>query len=153
MLEGQTTRREVQTVQTNFDRAEAMTEINVVYGKIFVPAELAIKIFEWARWVRVSKGLDSRGRCASAEGRYVSTYPDFDSSAYVAQPDMRVVLAVERTVCNPMFPAKPREIIRRQFVVRAEPKDIARALGIHGHSYGDELKRSIVMIKNRLTTH
>ena len=153
MLERQTTRREVQAVQTNFDYGEAMTEINVVYGKIFVPAELAIKIFDWARWVRVNKGLDSHGRCASAEGRYVSTYHDVDSNTYVAQPDLRVVLAVERTVCNPMFPAKPREIIRRQFVGRAEPKDIARELGIHGHQYGDELKRSIVMIKNRLTMH
>jgi hypothetical protein len=154
MLERQTTRREVQTVQRDFDcGGEAMIAIYVQYGQISVSAAVYARLDEWARWARPRMGFDVHGRCSSAEGNYVAAYPDADRGACAIQPDLPAVLAVERVVCNPMFPRVPREIIRRHFIVREVPKDIARALGINGHRYGDELKRSILMIKNRLTMH
>lgn len=153
MRQGQATWCEVQAVQGGFERGgEAMIAIYVPFGQISVPAAVYARLDEWARWARPRAGIDANGHCCSAEGRFVSTYPDAERGVAI-QPDLPAVLAVERVVCNPMFPRVPREIIRRHFIVRAVPKDIARALGINGHRYGDELKRSILMIKNRLTMH
>lgn len=124
--------------------------IQVPYGEIAVPAQTVARLEEWARWARPRMGMSSHGHCASAEGRFVSVYPDADRN-HAIQPDLPAVLAVERVVCNPLFPRMPREIIRRHFVLCAAPLDITRALGIRRCSYGHELQRSIKMIKNRLT--
>lgn len=154
MLERQTIRREVQSVQGGFGcGGEVMISIVVPYGHVSVPAAIFTRIDDWARWVRPRSGLDTHGHCASAEGNYISAYRDTEQGTFSAQPDLPAVLAVERVVCHPMFPRVPREIIRRHFIARATPKDIARALGVHGHQYGNELKRSILMIRNRLTMH
>lgn len=148
MLERQKTRIEVQAVQAI--GSKSMIALFIPYGQISVPAETYARLDEWARWARPRQGLDAHGRCASAEGRYDSVYPDAARGTTTVPLDLPAVLAVERVVCTKL-PSLSREIIRRHFVCCDIPQAIARALGIHRTQYGNELKRSVLMVKNRLT--
>jgi hypothetical protein len=150
MIEMQNTSHQVQSVQANFDRAEAMVSVFVPYGSICVPAQTFARLDEWAGWVRVRMSLDSHGRCASAEGRYDSAYPDAERGMVAIEHDLVSVLAVERVVCT-RLPLQSREIIKRHFVLRDVPQSIARSMGIHRAQYGNELKRSVLMVRNNLT--
>lgn len=124
--------------------------IYIPHGQISVPTDVMIRLEEWARWARPRLNFDPHGRCASAEGRHESEYPDAERGGHLVVPDLHAVLAVELVVCT-RLPPVPREIVRRHFVLRNIPKEIARAMGIHAYRYGDELKRSILMVRNRLT--
>lgn len=150
MRQGQETRLEVQTIPTGFGRGESMCIIYIPRGQISVPADTIQRLDEWARWARPRHSLDPRGQCASAEGQHESEYPDAERGGHLMQPDLHEVLAVERVVCTKLPPVQ-REIVRRHFVLRNLPKEIARALGIHAYRYGEELKRGILMVRNRLT--
>lgn len=150
MLEKQKTRHEVQTVSSGFGGGEAMIAIYVPYGTVSVPEAVYSRIDEWARWARPRIGIDPRGCCASAEGRFVSTYPDAERCANIVQHDLDSVLAVERIVCN-RLPKIAQKLIVRHFVNLHAPQAIARSLGIHRTRYGDEIRRAILMVKNNLT--
>ena len=112
-----------------------------------------VRLDEWTRWARPRLNLDPHGQCASAEGRFESESDNergIDGMAANLPVDLHAVLAVERVVCTKLPPVN-REIVRRHFVLRNMPKEIARALCIHTYHYGDALKRSILMVRNRLT--
>ena len=139
----------MQTIQSGFASSEAMICIYFPYGPVSVPAAVYSRLDEWARWVRPRVGFDSHGRCASAEGRFVSRYPGEQQSEINAF-DLCAVLDVEKAVCNKL-PKSHRKIVYQHFVLRNAPQKIARALGIHRANYGKELKRAILMVKNNLT--
>lgn len=126
-----------------------MISIYVPYGQISVPANVYARLDEWARHERVRSGLDSHGRCASAEGRYDATYPDSDRSAVSISFDLSSVMAVVRAWG--MIAIPNRMLLKRHFICLERPVAIARALGIHRAQYGHELKRSILMVRNNLT--
>lgn len=128
---------------------EAMVAIYVPNGRISVPAEAVARIEEWANWARPRVSIDSHGRCASAEGRYDSEYPDAARTGSGIKYDLQAVLGVERVVCTKL-PRVHREIIRRHFVFRHDPKIVSMALSVHRSQYGHELKRSVLMVKNNL---
>lgn len=125
---------------------EELIAIYVPNGRISVPAQAVQRIEDWANWLRPRI---SYGRCASAEGRYDSEYPDNERSGG-ARHDLQAILAVERVVSTKL-PRTYREIVRRHFVFRHEPKIITAHLSIHRSQYGLELKRSVLMVKNNLT--
>lgn len=150
MRQEQTTRLEMQAVQPHPARSQETRLIYITHGQVSVPADVMIRLDEWARWARPRLNLDPHGHCASAEGMHESKYPDAERGGHILPPDLHAVLAVECVVCTKLPPV-PRELVRRHFVLRNTPKQIARALGIHGHRYGGELKRAILMIRNRLT--
>jgi hypothetical protein len=128
---------------------EAMMLIYLPTGVVSVPAETFSRLDEWGNWARPRFGIEAHGTCASAEGRYESQYPD-DGRKNGLQPDLQAVLAVERVVCTKL-PRLPRELIRRHFVFRSTPKIIVHSLGIHYSKLGDELRRSVLMVRNNLT--
>lgn len=143
----------MQRVQTGHDHSEPTCLIYVPHGQISVPAETYQRLDEWGRWARPRLRIDPHGHCASAEGRY---QPESDIDTGIdAMPislpvDLHSVLAVERVVCTKL-PCVSRELMRRHFVLHNPPRQTARALGIHTHRYGDELRRSILMVRNCLT--
>lgn len=125
-----------------------MTTIYVPNGTISVPSDAVDRLEEWAHW---SSPIGSGGRCASAEGRYDAVYPDENRGKNRTIFNINAVLAVERIV-NTRLPKLYSEIVRRHFVWRDDPRMVARKLGINRYHYGGELKRSILMVKNNLTT-
>lgn len=147
MLERQKIRREVQAIQDRTEGREMITLL-VPYGQIRCPAETIMRISDWARWARPRMGLDAHGRCASAEGRYESEYPDAERNIRL-EIDLNAVLQVERVVTR--LPKKSKDIVVSHFVRGDAPLAIAARLAIAKARYGDDLKRSILMIKNNLT--
>ncbi len=147
MLERQKTRREVQTLQDRTEEWGAITLL-VPYGLIRCPAETIMRISDWARWARPRLGLDAHGRCASAEGRYESGYPDAERNIRL-EVDLNAVLQVERVVTR--LQKKSKDIVVSHFVKGDEPFAIAFRLAIPKARYGYYLKKSILMIKNNLT--
>jgi hypothetical protein len=127
--------------------SEAMVSIYVLGGSISVPADAAARLEEWANW---SRDKPSQGRCASAEGRYDSEYPDASRAGVAGKTDLKRILAVEKII-GTRLPRIRREIIKRHFVYREEPRAVSRALCIHRSKYGCELRRSVLMVKNNLT--
>lgn len=130
------------------ERSETITLL-VPFGHVCCPADAVVRVADWARWARPRLGLDSRGRCASAEGRYVSEYPD-DERNVRFEVDLQAVLQVERIVSTKL-PKLHKEIIIRHFVKQDSPTVIACSLAVPKVRYGDELKRGVLMIRNLLT--
>lgn len=128
---------------------EELIAIYVPNGRISVPAQAVQRIEDWANWARPKLCVDSHGRCASAEGRYESEYPDAGRNKPIKQ-DLQAVLAVERIVSTKL-PRIYREIVRRHFVFKHDARVITAHLSIHRSQYGLELKRSVLMVKNNLT--
>jgi hypothetical protein len=143
MLERQTTRREVQTVSGN-----SMMTLLVPFGQIRCPAETLNRITEWARWASARASLDAHGRCASAEGRYLSEYPDAGRGVKF-EVNLQEVMQIERIVVR--LPPKYKSLVVGHFVKRDSPILIAARLAIAKARYGDDLKKSILMVKNNLT--
>lgn len=144
MLERQTTRREVQTVQGG----ELIT-LQVPFGQIRCPAETINRVTEWSMWAKARASLDAHGRCASAEGNYESEYPDAARSVRF-EVDLLSVLQVEKIVCTKL-PKMHKELVIRHFVKQDAPIVIARILAVPKMRYGDELKRAVLMLRNCLT--
>jgi len=151
MLKRETARQQVHAVQDYATgRSEAMISVMLSGDQAIVPAAVYARIEEWARWVRVRSSLDPRGHCRSIEYRYEAQYPDAERSIKPLEHDLQAVLAVERVVCTKL-PIKPRELIKKHFVLRIPAHDVARSLSIHRAAYADEFKRSVLMVKNSLT--
>lgn len=129
---------------------EKMILVIVPYGEVYVPAATHARLEAWARWVRVPGSLDPRGHCRSIEWKHDSRYPEQERGTPAPDHNLREVLAVERVVCT-RLPGRSRDIVRRHFVFLAPPQATARALGIHRVQYGNELRRSVLMVKNCLT--
>jgi len=127
---------------------EEVVTVFVPYGQVVLPAETVQRLDEWGRWNRVGS-LEPHGRCASAEGRFDPRYPDEKRSTSLAV-DLRTVLAVERVVTT-RLPQLDRSLLKRHFVNKAPPLQVARALGINRARYGQELKRAVLMVRNNLT--
>jgi hypothetical protein len=121
----------------------------VPFGSVSCPAETILRVVDWARWAKVRMSLDPHGRCASAEGRFESTYPDSERGGYT-EVDLLAVLQVERVVCTKL-PKLHKELVIRQFVKQDAPSVIACSLAVPKARYGDELKRAILMMRNCLT--
>ena len=120
-----------------------------IFGEILcLPAITMQRLEAWANWVRTK--LPPPRRCASAEGRYDSEYPDIERNGFGVWYDLNEVLAVERVVCR-RLPHKHREIVQHYFVLRERPEKISRVVSIHRHELPRELRRSVLMIKNNLT--
>ncbi len=128
-----------------------MMAVIVPDGVVYCPADALLRVSDWARWARVNSGLDTHGRCASAEGRYVSEYPDAARDVRF-EIDLHAVLQVERVVCTKL-PKTSKELVIHQFVRRDTQTVIARKLALSRARYGAELKRSILMIRNLLTRY
>lgn len=139
---------DIQAAQ-RFHRSAEMVMVIVPFGMVGLPVDTYSRLDEWSRWARPRIGLDSHGRCASAEGRYDSVYPDASRSTSPILVDLPAVLAVERVVTR--MPNLSREITRRYFVCRDAPHAITRSLGIHKGQFGAELRSSVMMVKNMLT--
>lgn len=127
----------------------------VPYGYISLPTDALIRIEEWANWARprsLYARLDTHNRCASAEGRCESGYPeDSDRGRVVRQIDLHAILLVEHVVTS-NIPQLNRDLVVRHFIGRCIPHATARALHFHLRCYGDKLRYSVLMIKNHLTT-
>jgi hypothetical protein len=127
---------------------EAMIFVNVPAGQISLPADTVYKLEQWGRWVCPQTGCC--GRCASAEGKYDSRYPDERRGILASEIDLQVVIAVERVICTKL-PRRAKEIIKRKFAWREKDTDIIRFLGIFRPKYGHELRRAVLMVRNNLT--
>lgn len=148
MLQGQTTRNEVRFIPSRAAEGE-MIALLVPLGHVYCPAETVMRVTDWARWAKPRLGLDTHGRCASAEGRYVSEYPDAARDVKF-EMDLHAVLQVERVVCVKL-PKLHKELVIHQFVRQDTQLAIARRLALSQARYGDELKRAVLMIRNGLT--
>lgn len=151
MRQGQTTRYEVQPVQGCFERGgEAMISVIVPGGQVSIPEAAYLRLDEWARWARDRFGiLDPQGRCLSVEGRHISRYEDKEQ--HVAMPvDAFAALAIEKIVIARTFPRNNHLLLKLHFVTKNRPRHIANACGFHFSHYGDELRRSVLMVRNNL---
>lgn len=148
MLQGQETRNEMCSISDRAGEGE-MIALLVPFGRVYCPAETVLRVVDWARWAKPRLGLDAHGRCASAEGRYVSEYPDAARNKKF-EMDLHAVLQVERVVCGKL-PKMHKQLVIYQFVRQDTQLAIARRLALSQVRYGDELKRSILMIRNLLT--
>ena len=126
-----------------------MIVLRVPFGSVQCPADTICRVDNWARWAQPRLGMDSHGRCASAEGRHESEYPD-DERNNSFEVDLQAVLQVEKAV-SIKLPKLHKDIIVRHFVRRHNPIVIASSLAIHKARYGDELKRGLLMLRNLLT--
>lgn len=105
---------------------------------------------DWGYWARAraSGGL----RCRSAESRYrVPVGPDNVITAAPRTVDERLCLAVERTVCNPGFPAEARIILKGWYVRRDSAAYIAGKAGIPRAWFKDRLAWAMKVVSNRIT--
>ena len=144
MRQGQTTWREVQTVQ-----GDRMITLLVPFGQIHCPEKTIKRVTDWSRWAKARASLDTRGRCASAEGRFQSEYPD-SGRGVKFEVDLMAVLQVEKIVCTKL-PKTHKELVIRHFVKQDSPIVIARILAMPKMRYGDELRRAVLMLRNCLT--
>lgn len=127
---------------------EAMIFINTPCGQISLPANTVERLEQWGHWLCPLRG--GVGRCASAEGKYDSRYPDAKRRLQPIEIDLQAVLAVERVVTT-KIPKRAKEILKRKFIWRQKDAVIIRAMGIFIPKYGHELRRSVLMVRNNLT--
>ena len=129
--------------------AEAMILVNIPFGQISLPANTVERLEQWGHWLCPLGGGADR-RCASAEGKYDSRYPDERRGLLVVEIDLHAVLAVERVICTKL-PRRAKEILQLKFAWRKRDRDIIQMLSIFRPEYGDELRRAVLMVRNNLT--
>lgn len=102
---------------------------------------------DWGWWATTR---DSSGyRCRSIEGRYrPERVADNQQAPRVV--NVQDCLAVERTICNPAFPAQARGLLKGWYVQRHSREKIAGRVGIPRSAFEFELDRAATMLKNRL---
>ena len=126
-----------------------MVVVVVPFGEVSLPLVVDEMLREWARCYWVKRSLESHGRCRSLEGRHVSRHPD-EKAVAVMPVDVLLAARVEKIVANPNFPRKNHLFLKCHYVLRQNPRATAKDCSVHLRHYGDELKRSVLMVQNNL---
>lgn len=104
------------------------------------------RLNNWARWVRVTFRY---GHCMSLEGKYKAPRNDDDKNV-LSEIDALDAAKIEKVICHPSFPEKMRELLKADYVLRADYRKTCRELGIRFSEYDIEVQRAELMVWNRM---
>lgn len=111
-----------------------------------VDAEIDQVLQNWGTWAGVRMG---RRRQASAMFRMAGRGTRRECALVSVAVDVDQAWRVEKTVCNPNFSPRFREVLTRHYVTRETEMSTCRLLGLHLAAYDHELWRAATYFWNR----